>query len=181
MLAKAPSVSCLAASPGRPCFFCAYLALAICGLFIQGRGGQRPRLLHDPHPPQGAESCYLLRALLNFYLNTVFKTYHKKAAELRILKSFSTLANNFIVILSKLQPKVSRTKLGPGTMGNGMFGGDSVPLTLVLAFIPRQGVVRKEHRPWAPAVLGSSLALLPTSWLALCKVLNLSGLQFSCV
>ncbi|XP_054568114.1 interleukin-24 isoform X3 [Eptesicus fuscus] len=53
----------------------------------------------------GAESCYLLRALLNFYLNTVFKNYHKKATELRILKSFSTLANNFIVILSKLQPK----------------------------------------------------------------------------
>uniref|UniRef100_G1PXI9 Interleukin 24 n=3 Tax=Myotis lucifugus TaxID=59463 RepID=G1PXI9_MYOLU len=52
----------------------------------------------------GAESCYLLRALLNFYLNTVFRNYHKKAAELRILKSFSTLANNFIVILSKLQP-----------------------------------------------------------------------------
>ncbi|XP_036298063.1 interleukin-24 isoform X2 [Pipistrellus kuhlii] len=52
----------------------------------------------------GAESCYLLRALLNFYLNTVFRNYHKKAAELRILRSFSTLANNFIVILSKLQP-----------------------------------------------------------------------------
>nr|KAF6413355.1 interleukin 24 [Molossus molossus] len=51
-----------------------------------------------------AESCYLVRALLNFYLNTVFKNYHKKATELRILKSFSTLANNFIVILSKLQP-----------------------------------------------------------------------------
>ncbi|XP_035871017.1 LOW QUALITY PROTEIN: interleukin-24 [Phyllostomus discolor] len=51
-----------------------------------------------------AESCYLIRALLNFYLNTVFKNYHKKAAEFRIQKSFSTLANNFIVILSKLQP-----------------------------------------------------------------------------
>lgn len=54
-----------------------------------------------------------------------------------------------------------------------------VPLIkLVVAFITRQGVVRKEHRPWAPAVLGSSLALLPTSWLALCKALKLSGLQF---
>ncbi|XP_036922964.1 LOW QUALITY PROTEIN: interleukin-24 [Sturnira hondurensis] len=51
-----------------------------------------------------AESCYLIRALLNFYLNTVFKNYYKKAAEFRIQKSFSTLANNFIVILSKLQP-----------------------------------------------------------------------------
>ncbi|XP_014402560.1 PREDICTED: interleukin-24-like, partial [Myotis brandtii] len=80
----------------------------------------------------GAESCYLLRALLNFYLNTVFRNYHKKAAELRILKSFSTLANNFIVILSKLQPSVSRTKLGPGTMGNGVFGGDSAPLSSVV-------------------------------------------------
>lgn len=128
MLAKAPSVSCLAASPGRPCFLCAYLALATWGLFTQGRGGPRPRLLHDPDPPQGAESCYLLRALLNFYLNTVFRNYHKKAAELQILKSFSTLANNFIVILSKLQPEVSRTKLGPGPMGNGVFGGDSGPL-----------------------------------------------------
>ncbi|XP_016071454.1 PREDICTED: interleukin-24 isoform X1 [Miniopterus natalensis] len=52
----------------------------------------------------GAESCYLIRALLNFYLNTVFKNYPRKAAELRILKSLSTLANNFIVILSKLRP-----------------------------------------------------------------------------
>ncbi|XP_053523989.1 interleukin-24 [Artibeus jamaicensis] len=50
------------------------------------------------------ESCYLIHALLNFYLNTVFKNYYKKAAEFRIQKSFSTLANNFIVILSKLQP-----------------------------------------------------------------------------
>ncbi|XP_023381648.1 interleukin-24 [Pteropus medius] len=51
------------------------------------------------------ESCYLIRALLKFYLNTVFKNYHKKAAEFRILKSFSTLANNFIFIASKLQPR----------------------------------------------------------------------------
>ncbi|XP_066117603.1 interleukin-24 [Saccopteryx bilineata] len=52
-----------------------------------------------------AESCYLVRALLNFYLNTVFKNYYRQAAELRILKSYSTLANNFTVILSKLQPR----------------------------------------------------------------------------
>nr|XP_019608002.1 PREDICTED: interleukin-24 [Rhinolophus sinicus] len=51
-----------------------------------------------------AESCYFIRALLKFYLNTVFKNYYEKAAEFRILKSFSTLANNFIVIVSKLQP-----------------------------------------------------------------------------
>ncbi|XP_037680789.1 interleukin-24 [Choloepus didactylus] len=50
------------------------------------------------------ESCYLLHALLKFYLNTVFKNYYNKAVEFRILKSFSTLANNLIVILSKLQP-----------------------------------------------------------------------------
>ncbi|XP_057586089.1 interleukin-24 [Hippopotamus amphibius kiboko] len=51
-----------------------------------------------------AESCYLIQALLKFYLNTVFKNYHDKAVQFRILKSFSTLANNFIVIGSKLQP-----------------------------------------------------------------------------
>ncbi|KAF6293002.1 interleukin 24 [Rhinolophus ferrumequinum] len=51
-----------------------------------------------------AESCYFIRALLKFYLNTVFKNYYEKAAEFGILKSFSTLANNFIVIVSKLQP-----------------------------------------------------------------------------
>ncbi|XP_059946982.1 interleukin-24 isoform X2 [Mesoplodon densirostris] len=51
-----------------------------------------------------AESCYVIHALLKFYLNTVFKNYRDKAVEFRILKSFSTLANNFIVIVSKLQP-----------------------------------------------------------------------------
>ncbi|XP_077631284.1 interleukin-24 [Crocuta crocuta] len=51
-----------------------------------------------------AESCYLVRALLKFYLNTVFKNYQDKAADFRVRKSFSTLANNFIVIVSKLQP-----------------------------------------------------------------------------
>ncbi|XP_022364402.1 interleukin-24 [Enhydra lutris kenyoni] len=50
------------------------------------------------------ESCYLIRALLKFYLNTVFKNYLDKAADSRIRKSFSTLANNFFVIASKLQP-----------------------------------------------------------------------------
>ncbi|KAK2491178.1 hypothetical protein MC885_009494, partial [Smutsia gigantea] len=56
------------------------------------------------HNVSDAESCYLIHALLKFYLNTVFKNYHSKAAEFKILKSFSTLANNFIVIASKLQP-----------------------------------------------------------------------------
>ncbi|XP_004470110.1 interleukin-24 [Dasypus novemcinctus] len=51
-----------------------------------------------------AESGFLLRALLKFYLNTVFKNYYNKAIELRILKSLSTLANNFVVMVSKLQP-----------------------------------------------------------------------------
>uniref|UniRef100_A0A452Q8E1 Interleukin family protein n=1 Tax=Ursus americanus TaxID=9643 RepID=A0A452Q8E1_URSAM len=51
-----------------------------------------------------AESCYLIRALLKFYLTTVFKNYLDKAADSRIRKSFSTLANNFFVIVSKLQP-----------------------------------------------------------------------------
>ncbi|XP_032734069.1 interleukin-24 [Lontra canadensis] len=50
------------------------------------------------------ESCYLIRALLKFYLNTVFKNYLDKAADSRIRKSFSTLTNNFFVIASKLQP-----------------------------------------------------------------------------
>ncbi|XP_004756544.1 interleukin-24 [Mustela putorius furo] len=50
------------------------------------------------------ESCYLIRALLKFYLNTIFKGYLGKAADSRIRKSFSTLANNFFVIASKLQP-----------------------------------------------------------------------------
>ncbi|XP_031545750.2 interleukin-24 [Vicugna pacos] len=50
-----------------------------------------------------AESCYLIHALLKFYLDTVFRNYRRKAAEFRILRSLSTLANNFIVIVSKLQ------------------------------------------------------------------------------
>ncbi|XP_006834273.1 PREDICTED: interleukin-24 [Chrysochloris asiatica] len=51
-----------------------------------------------------AESCHFIHSLLKFYLRTVFKNYYSKAAELRILKSFSTLTNNFFVIMSKLQP-----------------------------------------------------------------------------
>nr|XP_021495798.1 interleukin-24 isoform X4 [Meriones unguiculatus] len=58
-----------------------------------------------------AESCYLVHSLLNFYLNTVFKNYHSRIAKFKILKSFSTLANNFIVIVSKLQPSVSSLAL----------------------------------------------------------------------
>ncbi|XP_003792369.2 interleukin-24 [Otolemur garnettii] len=57
-----------------------------------------------------AESCHLIHALLKFYLNTVFKNYHKKIVEFRTMKSFSavksfsTLANSFLVIKSQLQP-----------------------------------------------------------------------------
>ncbi|XP_074241814.1 interleukin-24 [Saimiri boliviensis] len=51
-----------------------------------------------------AESCYLVHTLLEFYLKTVFKNYHNRTVEVRTLKSFSTLANNFILIVSQLQP-----------------------------------------------------------------------------
>ncbi|XP_030668308.1 interleukin-24 [Nomascus leucogenys] len=51
-----------------------------------------------------AESCYLVHTLLEFYLKTVFKTYHNRTVEVRTLKSFSTLANNFVLIVSQLQP-----------------------------------------------------------------------------
>ncbi|XP_008053897.2 interleukin-24 [Carlito syrichta] len=51
-----------------------------------------------------AESCYLIYAMLKFYLNTVFKNYHNRTVEFRIMKSSSSLANNFIVIMSQLQP-----------------------------------------------------------------------------
>ncbi|KAL1775308.1 interleukin-24 [Sigmodon hispidus] len=61
----------------------------------------KPQIFQDV---SDAESCYLAHRLLNFYLNTVFKNYLSKGAEFKILKSFSTLANNFIVIVSKLQP-----------------------------------------------------------------------------
>ncbi|EHB11029.1 Interleukin-24, partial [Heterocephalus glaber] len=52
------------------------------------------------------ESCHLIHDLLKFYLNTVFKNYHHKIAESNMLPSFSTLANNFVFIVSKLQPTV---------------------------------------------------------------------------
>ncbi|XP_017380985.1 interleukin-24 [Cebus imitator] len=51
-----------------------------------------------------AESCYLVHTLLEFYLKTVFKNYHDRTVEVRTLKSFSTLANNFVLIVSQLQP-----------------------------------------------------------------------------
>ncbi|KAM4860791.1 interleukin-24 [Thomomys bottae] len=56
-----------------------------------------------------AESCYLTHELLNFYLHTVFKDYHNKVVEVKILKSLSTLANNFVAIMSKLQPRENET------------------------------------------------------------------------
>ncbi|XP_053463925.1 interleukin-24 [Nycticebus coucang] len=67
----------------------------------------RPEVLQDV---SDAESCHLIHALLKFYLNTVFKNYHKKMVEFRTMKSFSTvksfstLANSFLVIKSQLQP-----------------------------------------------------------------------------
>ncbi|XP_006159422.1 interleukin-24 [Tupaia chinensis] len=64
------------------------------------------RLLHQEvlQNVSDAESCYLVQALLKFYLDTVFKNYHNKTVVSQNLKSFSTLANNFIAISSKLQP-----------------------------------------------------------------------------
>ncbi|XP_034369529.1 interleukin-24 [Arvicanthis niloticus] len=59
-----------------------------------------PQVLQDV---SDAESCYLAHHLLKFYLNTVFKNYHSKIAKLEVLRSFSTLANNFMVIVSNLQ------------------------------------------------------------------------------
>jgi hypothetical protein len=79
-----------------------------------GKGFSGPLL------PQGAESCYLAHSLLKFYLNTVFKNYHSKIAKFKVLRSFSTLANNFIVIMSQLQPSVSRpwVEAGVCVLGN---------------------------------------------------------------
>lgn len=106
--------------PGDPCLYC--VSLASCSMWVVHLGGQAGQRLHsDSDPPQDAESCYLIQALLKFYLDTVFKNYHGKAAEFRILKSFSTLANNFIAITSRLRPSVSRTMLGLGPMGNSAF------------------------------------------------------------
>ncbi|KFO19647.1 interleukin-24 [Fukomys damarensis] len=50
-----------------------------------------------------SESCHLVHDLLKFYLNTVFKHYYPKIAESNTQPSFSTLANNFVFIVSKLQ------------------------------------------------------------------------------
>lgn len=82
-------------------------------------------------PPQDAESCHLIHALLKFYLDAVFKNYPSKAAESKILKSFSTLANNFIVIVSKLQPSVSRTKLRLWPVGTACFQKHPLPHPLI--------------------------------------------------
>lgn len=74
------------------------------------------RCLNDLVLPQDAESCYLAHSLLKFYLDTVFKNYYSKIAKLKLLKEFSTLANNFIAIMSKLQPSVSRIRTGAWEM-----------------------------------------------------------------
>ncbi|XP_068930457.1 interleukin-24 [Petaurus breviceps papuanus] len=50
-----------------------------------------------------AEICYLNYSLLNFYLSNIFNKYHTKAEELGILTPFTTLTNNFFVILKKLR------------------------------------------------------------------------------
>uniref|UniRef100_G3X1M9 Interleukin-24 n=1 Tax=Sarcophilus harrisii TaxID=9305 RepID=G3X1M9_SARHA len=50
-----------------------------------------------------AEICCLNYSLLDFYLSNIFNNYHTKAAELGILRPFITLANNFFVVLKKLQ------------------------------------------------------------------------------
>lgn len=105
-----------------------------------GLSGQKPGLGNDPATPQETESCHLIHALLRFYVNTVFKSYRDKAVEFGILKSFSTLANNFFVIVSKLQASVSRTKLGRRSTGDAVLSEDSFPSPyLALAFIPCQG------------------------------------------
>ncbi|CAH7197810.1 interleukin-24 [Phodopus roborovskii] len=68
----------------------------------------KPQILQDV---SDAESCYLVHSLLKFYLNTVFKNYHSKIAKFKTLKSFSSLANNFLVIASKLQPSKDKDML----------------------------------------------------------------------
>ncbi|XP_047376825.1 interleukin-24 [Sciurus carolinensis] len=70
------------------------------------------RLLHQEvlQNVSDAESCYLIHSLLKFYLNTIFKNYHNRRDEFKTQKSFSTLANNFIVIMSKLQPSQENEK-----------------------------------------------------------------------
>ncbi|EDL39727.1 interleukin 24, isoform CRA_b [Mus musculus] len=68
----------------------------------------KPQVLRNV---SGAESCYLAHSLLKFYLNTVFKNYHSKIAKFKVLRSFSTLANNFIVIMSQLQPSKDNSML----------------------------------------------------------------------
>ncbi|XP_006888058.1 PREDICTED: interleukin-24 [Elephantulus edwardii] len=50
-----------------------------------------------------AESCYFIHSLLKFYLKTVLKNFYSKAAELRILPSFSALTNNIMILAMKLQ------------------------------------------------------------------------------
>ncbi|XP_021098087.1 interleukin-24 isoform X1 [Heterocephalus glaber] len=85
------------------------------------------------------ESCHLIHDLLKFYLNTVFKNYHHKIAESNMLPSFSTLANNFVFIVSKLQPSVSRT---PGSGAWEIVCLGNIPLPLCCpGFNPQQGIV----------------------------------------
>lgn len=142
--------------PEAPCLSRAYLAQATRGLLSRAGVGSR-RLRGDPDPPQDAESCSLVRALLSFYLNTVFRSYHGKAAELRALKALSTLANNFLVIVSQLQPGVSGRSWGPWETarlrGLGLWAGPDFDSTR-----GRRGLQGK-----SPAVLGSSPAQGSTS------------------
>ena len=107
-------------------------------------------------------------------MNTVFKNYHDKAVEFGILKPFSTLANNFFVIVSKLQASVSRTKLGRRSTGDAVFSEDSSSLIWPwLLFRDRELQVSWNG---AQALDTSSAALSPglTDWVSICKVVNLS-------
>jgi hypothetical protein len=136
----------------------------------KGQGGQRSGLRSDLALPQDTESCYLIHALLKFYLNTVFKNYHKKIVEFKILKSFSTLANNFLAIMSKLQPSVSRTELGPGAWETACLR-ISPPLSWwswLLVHNKEWGVLQKK----------SSCSDLGLDLVIFCKMPNLSGFQF---
>lgn len=125
----------------------------------RGLSAQRPGLGNDPATPQETESCHLIHALLRFYVNTVFKSYRDKAVKFGILKSFSTLANNFFVILSKLQASVSRTKLGRRSTGDAVLSEDSCPLIWPwLLFHDRELQVSRAQA---------------LDWVSICKVVNL--------
>lgn len=164
----------------EPCLHCAYPALCATCVVHWGQSGQRPGLGSDPATHQETESCHLLHALLRFYVNTVFKNYHDKAVEFGILKSFSTLANNFFVIVSKLQASVSRTKLGRRSTGDAVFSEDSS--SLIWPWLSVRDAERQVSWNKAQALDTGSAGLRPglclTDWVSICKVVNLSLFLF---